>query len=329
MRSTGRVETAPVTPSQTSIPRIQRPEVRAPAYSGMPLDRAATLRSDPSWVARQLEQPTAHVVAASAEGVMIEAGHEPRLSRRSLASLAASGPGLIEPILLGLEHGAPLFAIDLDSLDRSAHASFVDGARIIGLRDAGALLSRSEGGLAAYLMALLNWHRRHRFCANCGAATAIAQAGYSRRCPSCGAAHFPRTDPVVIMLVEHAGRVLLGRNPRWPPRQYSALAGFVSPGESLEEAIVREVREESGIDAYEPAYVGSQPWPFPSSLMLAFHARSDGGEPLARDGELEDVRWFTRDAIEAALTGSSAELRLPPSIAVARFMIERWMARGG
>src|ERR1035441_9294609 len=147
---------------------------------------------------------------------------------------------------------------------------------------------------AAYLSALLNWHPRHGFCENCGAATIVAEAGYSRRCPQCGVTHFPRTDPVVIMLVEHAGRLLLGRRAGWPGNRYSVLAGFVSPGESLEEAVVREVREESGIQAYDPRFVTSQPWPFPASLMLGFDARSDGGEPRALDGELEDVQWFTR-----------------------------------
>jgi NAD+ diphosphatase len=295
----------------------------------MSLDRASTLRSDPSWVAQQLSQPTTRAVAASSEGVLVDDGPEPTLARRSLAAEATRDLDLTEPILLGLEDGTALFAVDLDSLGPEVRASFIEGGKIVALRDAGAQLSRSEGGLAAYLMALLNWHRRHRFCANCGTATAIADAGYSRRCPNCGAVHFPRTDPVVIMLVEHAGRLLLGRHARWPPRQYSALAGFVSAGETLEEAVAREVCEESGIEVYDPAYVASQPWPFPSSLMLGFHALSDGGEPVARDGELEDVRWFTRDEIEAGLSGSGTELRLPPSISIARFLVERWMAHGG
>jgi NAD+ diphosphatase len=197
----------------------------------------------------------------------------------------------------------------------------IGAATIVSLRAAGAVLSRPEGGLAAYLAALLNWHRRHRFCANCGVGTVVAEAGHSRRCPSCGAEHFPRTDPVAIMLVTHADRLLLGRHAGWPSGQYSALAGFVAPGESAEEAVVREVYEESGIEAYDPVFVASQPWAFPSSLMLGFEARSDGGEPVARDGELEDVRWFERDALAAALNG---DLRLPPSVSIARFLVERW-----
>jgi len=293
----------------------------------MALDRAATLRADDAWVARALEDPASRLLAAGAEGLLVEdAAGGPALARRELAALAdADRAG---PILLGLDGSRPLFAVDLDALRPDALAALGRGGRTIGLRDAGAMLSRTEAGLAAYLMALLNWHRRHRFCANCGAATAVAEAGYSRRCGACGVMHFPRTDPVVIMVVEHAGSVLLGRHEGWPPRQYSALAGFVSPGESLEEAVVREVREEAGIECHDPTFVTSQPWPFPSSLMLGFHARSNGGRPAANDGELEDVRWFEREVVRAAIDGANAELRVPPSISIARYLLERWAADG-
>jgi NAD+ diphosphatase len=176
-------------------------------------------------------------------------------------------------------------------------------------------------------MALANWHRRHRFCANCGTATIVHEGGYMRGCPNCGASHFPRLDPVVIMLVEHDGRLLLGRRHSWPPQRYSALAGFVSPGESVEEAVVREVFEESGISAHSPRFVASQPWPFPSSLMLGFHALSDGGDPFPRDQELEDVRWFTTEEVRGALDEDAhGPLKLPPSVAIARFLIDAWLA---
>ncbi len=296
----------------------------APIFTAMPLDRAATLRADSSWVAQQLRDPGARALAVSRDGVVLDDRSAPVLARRPLSPQVAGDLSAAGPILLGLEDGAALFAVDLDALEASERASLEGEGRLVGLRDAGAQLSRPEGGLAAYAMALMNWHRKHRFCANCGSATMVAEAGYSRRCPTCNAVHFPRTDPVVIMLVEDAGRLLFGRHAGWPKGQYSALAGFVSPGESLEEAVLREVREESGIEVYDPTFVTSQPWPFPSSLMLGFHARSDGGEPAPRDGELEDVRWFTRDEIRAALVQSSADLVLPPSVSIARFLVGRW-----
>jgi NAD+ diphosphatase len=196
---------------------------------------------------------------------------------------------------------------------------------VVGLREAGALLAPAEAGLAAYVMALLNWHRRHAFCANCGHATDVAEAGYSRHCPHCGANHFPRTDPVVIMTVEHDGRLLLGRRAGWPRGRLSVLAGFVSPGESAEEAVIREVQEESGIIARDPVFVASQPWPFPASLMLGFHAVSDGGEPRATDGELEEVHWLARDAIREAVAGGDPGFQLPPPVSIARFLIDRWL----
>jgi NAD+ diphosphatase len=290
----------------------------------MAVDRAATRRKDPQWVRELLEAPSSRVVAVSRDGVLLDDGAEPALARRPLALVGGSEQLTREPILLGLEDGSAMFALDLEELDGSLTT--------VSLREAGSLLPAGDGGLAAYAVALLGWHRRHRFCANCGAPTDVSEAGFSRHCPNCGATHFPRLDPVVIMLVEHDGRLLLGRHTNWPPRRYSALAGFVAPGESVEEAVVREVHEESGIRAFGPQFVASQPWPFPSSLMLGFHAYADGGEPFTRDGELEDVRWFEQDAVRAALTADAGgpgtgRLLLPPPIAIARFLIDRWLTR--
>ena len=170
--------------------------------------------------------------------------------------------------------------------------------------------------LAAYAAGVLNWHRSHPHCARCGARTEMAEAGFLRTCPSCGAQHHPRTDPVVIMLVLDGDRVLLGRQPSWPAGRYSALAGFVEPGESLEEAVAREVHEEAGVQVRGVRYVASQPWPFPSSLMLGFFADYAGGDPHVRDAELEDVRWFTREEL--------ADTVLPPPLAIARTLIDTW-----
>jgi NAD+ diphosphatase len=290
-------------------------------FTGMALDRASIERKDPDQVARLLQDPATRTLAAGHEGVLMSDGEAPSLVRTELA------PGENhEPVLLGLDQGRALFAVDLDSLPLTAQTELANGGKVVPLRDAGTVLPHSEAGLAAYLAALLNWHRRHRFCANCGASTVLQEAGYSRRCPRCQTIHFPRTDPVVIMTVEHERRLLLGRRSGWPSGRLSVLAGFVSPGESAEEAVIREVREESGIVSRDPEFVTSQPWPFPSSLMLGFHAQSDGGEPSARDGELEEVHWFPLEAVRDAGRERNPDFKLPPSVSIARFLIDQWVA---
>jgi NAD+ diphosphatase len=297
-------------------------------FSGLALDRAVAERLDPAWVAARLEDPASRALVGGADGVLLGGDSPVSLLRVPVPAQATSAPDEAWPVLLGLQDGIALFAVDLDARPGEERRRLSAGGRIASLREAGRVLEPPEAALAAYLVALLNWHRRHRFCPACAAALLVTDGGYSRACPGCGAQHFPRTDPAVIVLVEHDGRVLLGRQARWPEGQYSVLAGFVGPGESLEEAVIREVHEESGITARDPRFVGSQPWPFPLSIMLGFEARSDGGEPTPRDGELEDVRWFTRAQIGAALSGTSADLTIPPGISISYFLIERWFARG-
>ena len=257
-------------------------------------------------------------------------------------------PGGAELLLLGIDVSGPLFALDLEARggapERPApliaagaprgsgepdHAPA--GRRPVALREAVSVLSQDEGGLVAYVAALCNWHRRHRFCAACGERTELAEGGLVRACPRCGTDHHPRTDPVVIMLVTDGDRVLLGRAPSWPARRYSALAGFVEPGESLEEAVAREVAEESGVEVGAPRYVASQPWPFPASLMLGFEVPWVAGEPRALEDDIEDVRWFSRAEVTAAAAAEddlrpvAAALLLPPRLAIARLLLERWL----
>jgi NAD+ diphosphatase len=275
-------------------------------FSGEALDRAALLRRDDAWLAARLADPTSRVVVASESGVLVD-GEQPRLV--SPADL----PDLVEPVLLGVD-GDGRAILAADDADRLA------GERA-GLRDLAPAVSQAQGGLLAHAVALLNWHRRHRFCSNCGAPSEVREAGHLRACPSCGAEHHPRTDPVVIMLVTDGDRALLGRQAYWPAGRYSALAGFVEPGESLEEAVAREVLEESGVRVGDVEYRSSQPWPFPSSLMLGFRATWKDGEPAVGDGELEDVRWFERDEI---LRGRPL---LPPPLAIARRLIDEWLGR--
>ena len=172
---------------------------------------------------------------------------------------------------------------------------------------------------------VFEWHRTHRFCSRCGHPSDLDGAGWRRRCPSCGAMHFPRTDPVVIMLVTHGDRCLLGRQPPWPPTMYSLLAGFMAPGETLEAATRREVEEESSIPCGRVRYVCSQPWPFPASLMIATQAEALGDEIAIDPNELEDARWATRDELREALAGRNPEIGPARPGAVARTVIEAWV----
>jgi NAD+ diphosphatase len=283
-------------------------------FTGESIDRVAERRGDPAWLAAREADPSARAVVAGEDGIHVTAGDEPRLALLPLALLDAP-----VPLLLGLDDAGPVFAVEANGA--------VDGTQVLGMRAAAAALPPEDAGLAAHAAALLNWHRRHGHCANCGAATDIVEGGIARHCPNCGAMHHPRTDPVVIMLVTDGDRVLLGRQPTWPAGRYSALAGFVEPGESLEEAVAREVREEAGVEVGPPEYVGSQPWPFPTSLMLGFTAPFRSGEPRRIDDELEDVRWFSRAEVADAVAGRPSPLGLPPRFAIARRLLEHWLQR--
>jgi NAD+ diphosphatase len=343
------------------------------AFTGAGLDRAGDgRRRDAAWLAEQRAHPAARAVIAGSAGIHMAGDRlalvplQPALGEApaaeegagpspALSAEAAGAPP--EPLLLGVDSRGPLFAVDEDAPVVGELAPLIaaggrrgeppapgpgsvrpdTGTRAVGLREAAARLPRADGGLAAYTAALLNWHRRHRHCANCGQPTDVREGGLVRLCPRCGAEHHPRTDPVVIMLVTDGDRLLLGRQPSWPARRYSALAGFVEPGESLEEAVAREVREEAGVTVGPPRYVASQPWPFPASLMLGFTVPWVGGEPAAHD-ELQDARWFSRKEVAAAAAHDTdgwsvagdddrdGGLLLPPRLAIARRLVERWLA---
>jgi NAD+ diphosphatase len=276
-------------------------------FSGASLDRAAALRQHPEWIEAQRADPRARAVVMADEGVAIDAGR--------LATVVPSA----DAVFLGLLDGAPLFADHIG-------AAAPERGRAAGLREAATELPAAEAALAAYAASLVAWHRRHRFCANCGAPTEPRGGGRERICPSCGAHHFPRTDPVVIVRVEDGGDgLLLGRQASWPEGRFSLLAGFVEPGETLEEAVRREVLEESGVAVESSSYIASQPWPFPSSLMLGFSALAPRGKPAPGDGELAEVRWFERDELERAARGEGS-LILSPPYSIARRLIDAWLA---
>lgn len=310
------------------------------ALTGAELDRPAdSLRRDEAWLAAQLADPAARALVLGDAGVR---GTADAVERVPLAELDLAG--LEEPLLLGFDSGGPLYAVD-EAPPRPGHRPPLVGAGgmrgeappdaegRVGLRAVAQALPRAEGALVAYAAALLNWHRAHPRCSVCGAPTNVAEGGMVRRCPECGSSHHPRTDPVVIMLVtDGADRVLLGRQAVWPTGRYSTLAGFVAPGESLEEAVAREVREEVGVEVGEPVYVSSQPWPFPASLMLGFLVPWAGGAIGGDDDELEHAAWFSRADVEQAvgedgwdaLPGATG-LLLPPRSAIARNLVEHWL----
>jgi NAD+ diphosphatase len=292
-------------------------------FAGAHLDRAGARRTDEAWLAERLADPASEAIVVTADGVFVGADGAPA---RVPVGRAASVAGAGAPVLLGLEPGGTaLWAIDAEEVGIEALPAAFESAALTGVRDAAARLSGPDAGLVAYAAGMLNWHRRHTFCANCGAHTEPQEAGHVRACPNCGAVHHPRTDPVVIMLVtDDRDRALLGRQAVWPVGRYSALAGFVEPGESLESAVAREVLEESGVEIDAPRYASSQPWPFPSSLMLGFFARHVAGEPHAVDAELEDVRWFERSELEEAAAGRGG-VQLPPRLAIARRLIDEWL----
>ena len=293
---------------------------------GLPLarggvDRAALRRLDDAWLAAAWADDASRVL-------LVHGGRVPARTAEGRVGLHLVNPAEVptggERFLLGVQDdGTAVFAWH----STEALADERDGVKPMTLRELGAVLDDAAAGLAVHAIGLANWHAAHTHCSRCGAPTEVAAAGHLRRCPRDGSEHFPRTDPAVIMLVtDPAGdRALLGRHVDWPSTSYSTLAGFVEPGESLERAVAREVHEEAGVqvDLDSVSYLGSQPWPFPSSLMLGFFAHTDDIDAARPDGdEMADVIVVTRD--ELAQRVSAGLIATPPSISISRRLIEKW-----
>ncbi|WP_343528523.1 NAD(+) diphosphatase [Sphingomonas sp.] len=287
-------------------------------FTGGRLDRADPLRHDAQGFAAALADPAARLLVLN--------DYQPEMAEGRLGWTGIDADAVPEDhVLLGFEDGVPHFA------------------RLTGQPAAGrsfemiaALHALETGEAATYAAArsVIDWHARHGFCARCGAATVPFRAGWGRRCLACGTEHFPRVDPVVIMIAEHDGRALLGRQPAFPPGRYSALAGFLEPGESIEEAVARELFEEAGVRVKNVRYIASQPWPFPSSLMVACVATALDDRLTIDRTELEDAIWVSRDDVRAALAGDGAgdgardatRFGVPPSYAIAHTLLKEWAA---
>ncbi|WP_329241455.1 NAD(+) diphosphatase [Actinoallomurus sp. NBC_01490] len=280
------------------------------ALSRGALDRVGERRRDDAWLAETWANPRTRVI-------VVEGGKALVRPEPALVFVPPEQAPEGERYLLGVDgEETAYFAV-------SAPLPAIEGTEPAGLRAVGARLDDRDAGLLTQAVALQNWHETHTHCPRCGAVTTPASAGHIRVCTVDGSEHFPRTDPAVIMLVHDDERMLLASSHKWPARRMSILAGFVEPGESLEQAVAREVREEVGVAVHDCRYLGSQPWPLPRSLMLGFFARAYDGQDLRVDGEeIKSARWFTREELRAAT--ESGELGLPGRISIARQLIERW-----
>ena len=295
-------------------------------FSGNPLDRASEKRGDSEWVDARRRDPSSFILPVwrlqpfllGNEKGPLEAGFlKPGLCE-TLAS--ADAPS----VLLGIEGDHALFALDISASENPTEVGPLAGlGHFRDMRAAAALLPAKDVAILGQAKAMVDWHQRHGFCARCGTPTSIADAGYKRVCPNCKAEHFPRTDPVVIMLALHGEACLVGRGRQFPRGMYSALAGFIEPGETIEEAVRRELREEAGVKIGKVTYYTTQPWPFPSSLMIGCFAEAESREIKVDETELAEAIWLERATARALISGERVEgLWVPPSIAIAHHLIK-------
>lgn len=309
------------------------------AFAGEPgFGRAAALREQPDILAQHW--PKAQIILLWCGKPLIDG--QDQLFRASSDHPALLGLGVDKALFLGLEGEVAVFALDLSAwqpseVDAAASAGFFDmsetrhpefpaACRFVDLRQVMTRLPARDAELAATARAMFLWHETHGFCSRCGAASWVSKAGWQRQCLACGAPHFPRSDPVVIMLVTQGNRVLIGRSPGWPDGMYSLLAGFVEPGETLETAVRREVFEETGIEIGKVGYLASQPWPFPASLMVGMVAEALDEQITLDPVEIEDARWITREDMAQALAGRLPGLKPARRGSIARGLIEDWVA---
>ncbi len=302
-----------------------RPQV---PFTGLVLDRASSRRQDETWIQEQSTDPGSRFVPVWGSEVLVSDGRTPRailLSADEADSLCQEAESVI---WLGERRERSYFAVGLKGVEELSLPRRLGPGEFRQLRGVAVLLDQQEAGLLAYATAMTYWHQRNQFCGDCGRATTSSPSGHLRVCTNdqCGRHHFPRTDPAIIVRVTHRNRCLLGRQPTWPQGLYSIIAGFVEPGESLEAAVVRELWEETGIRVTGVRYHSSQPWPFPSSLMLGFTAEARSTTLRPHDGELEDAQWLSREDIVSQL--GQGILQLPSEISISRRLIADWFDAG-
>lgn len=297
------------------------PADAAVLFSHEPLDRASDARADPAWIAARLVEPSTLIIPVWRGDPLVRGERAAFLGVSALGSF----PPDAKKIFLGLSGGAAYFAIDVSAAPSAETAPFADLGVYMPLREAAGVLPADELAIAGAARWLFDWHRRHPHCAVCGAPTELKDGGAKRQCAVCGAEHFPRSDPVAIVLATHEDACLLGRSPHFPPGFLSALAGFVEACETPEACAIRELREEAGVVIDNVRYQFSQPWPFPSSLMMGFIADAKDRALTLDKREIEEARWVDRAIVRRLIDGEKREdLRLPPRFTIARRLIERW-----
>ena len=305
-------------------------------YAFSRLDRASEKRADADWLDAQLTGPQGRLVPVWRSRNLIDPGAPPEDPPEAILLPTDEFGAVLEkaepPLFLGLNDGLAYFASDLSELEQQDAEDLcgvkADRTEFLDLRFVGPLINREHGNLLAYARGMLTWRRRHAFCGICGAEALSKDGGHLRICSNaeCNTSHFPRTDPAVIMLVTHKDKCLLGRQKVWPRGMHSTLAGFVEPGETLEMAVAREVFEEAGVRVHDVRYHSSQPWPFPTSLMLGFHAKALSEELVVNTEELESAAWFERDWVIEQVRAYSDEFKLPRRDSIARQLCEDWLA---
>ena len=296
-------------------------------FAGNPLDRAGDRRNDPDWLAEQGARDDALALVLWEGRPLLEVGDEPRLAWLALAHARAVVPD--RELFLGLWKGAPVFAVEVEGAVDPTSGPLQGLGAFHEMREAAGLLSGPDAAMAGAAKSLFDWRRRHGFCAACGTESETACGGWKRICPACGTEHFPRVDPVTIMLPVYRGGAepicLLGRQAAWPEGRMSALAGFLEPGETIEEACAREIEEEAGLKVTAVRYHSSQPWPFPSQLMIGLIAEVDSHDARPDQTELESVAWLTRSEAADVLAGRPPAIKAPPPIAIARTLLQAWV----